>query len=225
MKKVNLTLIIVLMAINLIFGQNCECFNFVWKGDTISGRFIPNLAINIPVSIDNLPYEFYMQFDLGAVTSVFYGNSLEPYLELHPELRNKIDSTQAFYIQSQKNIKLSNINLKLGEIDFKSREIGLFSEYGDSLTIDSVKTNTSKRIGTIAPDLFQDKILIIDYPKSQICIADKIPRKYRGLKYQYPCGALHPTKILGQQLIQLRHFSILNIFDHVSKPISGVDIV
>jgi len=42
----------------------------------------------------------------------------------------------------------------------------------------------TKHIGTIAPDLFQDKILIIDYPKTQICISDKIPRKYRKLIYQ-----------------------------------------
>ena len=184
MKKVNLTLIFSLITINLIFGQKCECFDFEWQGATISGRYIPNAVITVPLSIDDLPYDFNMQLDLGAVTSVFYGNSIEPYLQLHPELRNKIDSTKTFNIQSQKNVKLSNIKLKMGDIDFKDREIGLFSEFGDSLTVDSVKTNSSKHIGTIAADLFQDKIVIIDYPKSQICIADKVPRKYRGIKYQ-----------------------------------------
>ena len=67
-----------------------------YRGDFISGRFIPDLVINIPVSIDNLPYEFNMQFDLGAVTSVLYGNSIKPYLKLHSNLRNKIDSTRTF---------------------------------------------------------------------------------------------------------------------------------
>ncbi len=184
MKKTSVVLIFTLLSINLAFSQKCECFNFEWKGDSISGRFIPNLAINVPVSIDNLPHEFNMQFDLGAETSVFYGNSIKPYLKLYSNLRNKIDSTKTFYIQSQKNVMFSEIDLKLGEVDFKNSEIGLFSEFGDSLSVDSVNTNTSKHIGTIAPDLFQDKILIIDYPKTQICIADKIPKKYRKLRYE-----------------------------------------
>jgi len=172
------------MSLNPIFGQKCECFNFEWQGASVSGRYIPNAAITIPISIDDLPYEFNMQLDLGAVESMFYGNSIKPYFQLHAELTNKIDSTQTFYIQSQENVKLRNVNLKMGEINFENIEVGLFSGFGDTLTIDSVKTKNSKHIGTIAPDVFQSKIVIIDYPKSEICIADKIPRKYKNLNYQ-----------------------------------------
>jgi len=184
MKKITLILILNLVVTTSAFSQKCECFDFTWKGDTVSGRYIANIAINIPVTIDNLSYEFDMQFDLGAVTSVFYGNSIEPYLKLHSKLRNKIDSTKIFYIQGEKNVKFKGVQLKLGKINYGKRDIGLFSGFGDTLTVDSVKTNAIKHIGTIAPDLFQDKILIIDYPKTQICVTNKILKKYRKINYQ-----------------------------------------
>lgn len=184
MKKLILTLTFCVSISGLIYGQKCRCFDFVWKGDTISGRYIPNVAINIPVAIDDLPYKFDMQFDLGAVTTVFYGNSIEPYLRKHSKLRQKIDSTLTFHIQSQKNVMFKDIDLGLGKVKFKEVEIGLFSGFGDSLAIDSINTKTSKHIGTIASDLFQNKILIIDYPNKRICIAEKMPQKYRKLNYQ-----------------------------------------
>ena len=51
------------------------------EGDTISGIYIEKAFLNVPVKIENLPYEFTMQFDLGTYNSVFYGNTFAPYLK------------------------------------------------------------------------------------------------------------------------------------------------
>jgi len=110
MKKIYFTLFLTTITTIQIFSQKCQCFDFKWKG---------NVAINIPVTLENFPYKLDMQFDLGAVTSVFYGNSIEPYLEFHPELKSKIDSSQTFYIQSEENVKLKGVNLKMGKVPFQ----------------------------------------------------------------------------------------------------------
>jgi hypothetical protein len=73
---------------------------------------------------------------------------------------------------------LKNVDLKLGNVVFQKIQVGLFKKYGNSLTSDSIKTPTVKHIGTIAPDLFKNKILIIDYPHKKLCIVDKLPSKY-----------------------------------------------
>ena len=62
---------------------------FSWEGDTISGIYIEKAFLNVPVKIENLPYEFTMQFDLGTYNSVFYGNTFAPYLKEAPSLMNK----------------------------------------------------------------------------------------------------------------------------------------
>jgi hypothetical protein len=47
----------------------------------------------------------------------------------------------------------------------------------DEIPKDSVNTKSEKHIGTIAPDLFQNKILIIDYVNKRICNR-KLPQEY-----------------------------------------------
>ena len=62
--------------------------------------------------------------------------------------------------------------------------LGLFAEYGTPMTADSVTTKTPKHIGTIAPDLFQDQVLIIDYPNNRICLSEELPSEYSNLDFQ-----------------------------------------
>lgn len=119
-----------------------------------------------------------MQLDLGAITTVFYGNSINPYLEKYKNLKSKIDTTLTFRMQSQTNFKLKNVELKLGKVNFGKINIGIFKNFGDEIPKDSLNTKSEKNIGTIAPDLFQDKILIIDYPKKRICVVEKLPKEY-----------------------------------------------
>lgn len=167
-----------------VFGQKLEWIPFNWEGDSISGKYFDKLAINIPVTLDNLPHKFNMQFDLGATTTVVYGNSIKPYLEKYNELKNKIDTTLTFRIQSQKNFKFKSVNLKLGAVIFKNINIGHFKGFGENIPLDSMNTKSEKHIGTIAPDIFQDKILIIDYPNKRICITKELPRQFSKVNFQ-----------------------------------------
>lgn len=184
MRNIYISFVLSFMLTGVAFSQQMTCFDFVWEGDTVSGRYIPKIAMNIPVTVDNLPHKFTMQLDLGAVTTEFYGNSIQPYMDTYPFLKEKVDSSKTFTIQNQKNIMLGGVNLKMGDVKYENIDIGLFAGYGDSLTVDSVKTNTTKHIGTIAPDLFQDRILIINYSENQICLSEELPSEYKDLNFQ-----------------------------------------
>jgi hypothetical protein len=166
------------------FGQKLQWIPFNWVGDSVSGKYFDKLAITIPVTLDNLPHKFNMQLDLGATTTVIYGNSIKPYLDNYTELKNKIDTTLKFRIQSQTNYKFKNLTLKLGDVNFGERIIGHFKEFGDDIPKDSINTKTEKHIGTIAPDLFKDKILIIDYPKRRFCVAESLPKQFSKTQFR-----------------------------------------
>lgn len=176
MKKILLFFFTVLAA--SAFGQKIKWISFKWAGDSISGKYFDKLAMTIPVTLDNLPYKLNMQLDLGATVTVIYGNSAQPYLEAHNDLKNKIDTTLKFWIQSQRNPMFRGIDLKLGNVSFGQRNIGYFKGFGDNIAKDSINSSTEKQIGTIAPDLFENKILIIDYPNKRICVTDEIPKQY-----------------------------------------------
>jgi hypothetical protein len=166
------------------FGQQPAWIPFKWEGDSVSGKYFDKLAITIPVTLDNLPHQFRMQFDLGAYETVIYGNAIQPYLDTYSALKNKIDTTLTFRIQSQTNVKFRDIELKLGNVGFGKRNIGHFKNFGDAISIDSINTKTAKHIGTIGPDLFKDKMLIIDYPKRRLCVTEKLPKQFAATQFR-----------------------------------------
>lgn len=187
MKRFKIISFIAFLSIsNITFGQNLKWIPFNWVGDTLSGKYFDKAYMSISVKIDDLPEKFNMQLDLGATTTVIYGNSIESYLDKYSILKNKLDTSYSFWIQSEKNFMFRNINLKLGSILFKNIDIGHFGGFGVSIPKDSIDTKSEKHIGTIAPDIFQDKILIIDYPNKKLCVTNKIPKELSNVSFQ-PC--------------------------------------
>lgn len=173
-----LAFFILVASLTVAHGQDLPWIKFYWKGDSIGNRYFDKFAIDVPITIDNIPYQFKAQLDLGAVNTMLYGNSFQPYLKINNALKDKIDSSALVWVEGQKCPTLKNVNLKLDNILFPNINIVLFTGFGDTLTLDSIKTKTIKDIGTIAPDLFQNKILIIDYPNKRLCVLNDIPKRY-----------------------------------------------
>lgn len=151
--------------------QSLEWIPFNWEGDTISGEYIEKAYIYIPVKIEGLSDDFTMQFDLGTYSSVFYGNTLEPYLEKSPSLASKLDLTGMF----------KNVSLQMGTVKFNGLDIGYKKNFGEDVPEDSLHSKAPKHIGTIAPDMFRDKILLIDYKSCRLAISDSLPVEYKDL--------------------------------------------
>lgn len=166
------------------FGQKMQWIPFNWVGDSVSGKYFDKLAMTIPVTLDNLLNKINMQLDLGAYETVIYGNSIKPYLEQYSELNNKIDTTLKFRIQSQTNYKFRNVALKLGTVSFGNRNIGHFKNFGDNIPKDSINTSTEKSIGTIGPDLFENKVLIIDYPNKRLAVTTELPKQFSKAQFR-----------------------------------------
>lgn len=182
MKKV--VAFLFLLVTTAAFGQQLPWIPFSWEGATLAGRHFDKVAITVPVTLDNLPRKFNMQLDLGAVNTMVYGNPIAPYLEKYPALKAKYDTTRTFYIQSQKNGKLVGVTLKLGKVDFGPRDLGYFKNFGDKPPGKTLADKDEVHVGTLAPDLFQNRVLIIDYPHQRLCVVDKVPGAYAKAAFQ-----------------------------------------
>ena len=155
--------------------QSLEWIPFNWEGDTISGKYIDKAFIYIPVKIDDLPYDFTMQLDLGTIETQFYENSIKPYLKEFTSLANKLDS-----IESDKNIMFRDVNLQMGTFGLKL-DVWHHRNFGEEIPKDSLHSNTPKHIGTIALDIFQNKILVIDYKSCRLAISESMPDEYKDI--------------------------------------------
>lgn len=173
--------------------QSLVWIPFNWVSDTISGKYIEKAYLYVPVKIEDWPYDFTMQLDLGTYNSVFYGNSLEPYLEKDTLLLNKLDPTGMF----------RDVSLHMGAVRFNNVNIGYKQNFGEIIPKDSIHTKTLKHIGTIAPDMFLDKILLIDYKSSRFAVSDSLPIEYKDLpaeKFELTDGIMKlPFRINGEE--------------------------
>ncbi len=163
-----------------LFGQaNNNWIKFDWHGEIIFGKYYPKVAMSIPLKIENLPYNFCGQLDLGATTTLIYENSFKPFLKKHPSVLQKLDtSLNPFYLNGRKCFFLKNLDLQLDKTFYLNKNAALVPDYGDEIPADSMHTASPKLVGTIAPDLFQGNILVIDFIHNRLTTFDKLPKQY-----------------------------------------------
>lgn len=155
-----------------------DWIKFDWHGDSIYGKYYDKVAITIPFKIDNLPYNFCGQFDMGATQTVLYGISLQPFLD-NINLLQKLDTSLApYYLNGYKGNFLTNVNLKLDDVLFAKTNLVYVPNFGDPILKDSIHTQTQKLVGTIAVDLFQNKILVLDFKNNRLCTYTALPKAY-----------------------------------------------
>lgn len=167
-------ILFILVGCSFAHGQSMKSIPFEWAGDSVSGRYFDKLSIDVPVQIENISDNLYMQLDLGAATTVIYEKSFSSYLLLNRDLLNRVDSTVTFIIEGKVNPKIRDVSLKLGDVEVGKHNIGIFQNYGTVIPKDSIGNSKSKHIGTLAPDIFKNKVLVINFPKQEISILSSV---------------------------------------------------
>lgn len=137
---------------------------FIWDGLIVNSKWEPNNAILIPIKIGNIPKTFYMQFDTGSPTTIFY--------------RNKLQSLNAKFpgqINSEENQDLFNSSFKIGNTIIDVKQISMREHGNDAIDWDG---NAKKEIiGTFGVDFFDQKIITIDYKHRRINISNSLAVK------------------------------------------------
>ena len=173
-------ILFILVGCSFVHGQSMKSIPFEWGGDSVSGRYFDKLTIDVPVQIGNISDNLYMQLDLGAITTVIYEKSFSSYLSLNRDLVNRIDTTLTFLIEGKVNPKIRDVSLKLGDVEIGEHNIGLFRNYGTIVPKDSIGNSKSKHIGTLGPDIFKNKVLVINFPEQKMLIlssVNELPKK------------------------------------------------
>ena len=153
---------------------------FIWSSDTISGKYYEKTSMQIPFKIEGLPYNFTFQFDLGAPLTGFYEYNLSSFYEINSDLKNRISRLRSplQFWYNKKGFK--DLTIEFGNYKIANRISYFYNDYGEKLNIDKTSLNDTFHIGTIGADIFQNKVLIIDYPNQRFAICDTIPSIYQG---------------------------------------------
>lgn len=178
---------VLLLLFNLNgYGQSSiklPWFHFDWETADMGGRTIEKSAILLPFKIEQMPYQFKAQFDLGATTTMLYGKAMSPYLERYPQIQNKLDTTLKVLIEGSQHPSFRSLTLTVDKVRLPGINVGYFSNFGQTMTADSVNTPSVKLVGTIAGDICRDKVLIIDFPHQQMCVTQSIPAAFKSARF------------------------------------------
>jgi len=152
-----------------------EWIAFQWQGASLGKRYFDKAFMQVPFQIDSLPHRFTVQFDLGATSSMVYGNSVVPYLLAYPELSGKLDTLHKPHrIQNVQYGSFKDITIHLDNTPFRLKELMYFEGFGEPLKADAVNSPTEKHIGTLGASFFKNRILLIDYPNQKLIVVDSL---------------------------------------------------
>ncbi len=149
---------------------------FRWGDDSLGGKYYGRTAMMIPAKIKGIPFHFTFQFDLGAYTEIDETTARSIFNQ-HPEY-NKIRRLKSIlqFWNTKKSIK--DLQVTFGNITAKNQNV-LLENYGESVDFSTITDSSEIHIGTIGADLFQNKVLIIDYPNQRFSICDSLPHFYK----------------------------------------------
>lgn len=137
-------------------------FEFQWVEARFGDRIEPHAALIVPVRIEGAPKTLYMQFDLGAPSTVLLKAKLDSLTERLSDLAAGADGQVARFAFSMGGVRAEAATVRV--ID------GGVSEgvaWDDPARIDI--------IGTIGADLLRGRTLVIDYPRHRIFVGAAVP--------------------------------------------------
>jgi hypothetical protein len=152
---------------------------FKWTNDSLGEKYYEKTAMYIPCKVEGLPYNFTFQFDLGAGLTEIYENSISSFFKLHPGLHKNIKRLQSPLQFWNFKKMFQDLTIKFGSMSAKTEKGCLHKSYGEKVSVSNPSDNREFHIGTIGADLFQNKILIIDYPNQRFAICDTLPNSYK----------------------------------------------
>ncbi|MCQ9636248.1 hypothetical protein MP477_14915 [Chryseobacterium sp. WG23] len=157
--------------------ENYSWFPFSWYSAKISGKNFDKVAMLVPVKVNDLNTDFTLQFDLGSDATLIYGNAINSYYT-ESEIKNfLIESSKSTDNGGKTVYKTKGLIYQFGKL---SKDNLVYKDnYGDKIPKDSLFTKKPKHMGTLGADVFENKVLVIDYPNKRMCILDSLDNYWK----------------------------------------------
>ena len=151
-------------ANQLVVSQLPATCSFAWEADTANHRAMPHAYMLVPVSLPGCPRTCYLQFDTGAPYSLLKSNALEALRQRYPVI------SQALLPQGE---SLRNFHFALGQGQVQARTIQV-RHYSSSSQLPTDEA-TPFVIGTLGTDIFDGRVLVIDYVRQRFSLSASVP--------------------------------------------------
>ncbi|MBK6264172.1 hypothetical protein JKA74_03915 [Marivirga sp. S37H4] len=120
-------------------------------------------ALLLPMKLHGIPEIFYLQFDLGSHSTIFYSNALQSVWERYPEAE--------FVSEAENQIK--DVTFTLGNIKVMAPILRTINRGNEIKWNDSIAINI---IGTLGSDILEHKVTVFDFKDDLIYFGNVFPQ-------------------------------------------------
>lgn len=149
----------------LVLPSESHELNFIWQGDSVNNTWEPHAALLLPVKVRGCKKQFYMQFDTGSPSTIFYKSPIQQIHARFPKTATVSDTAK----------QLLDVNFKVGGMPVSAGAIKLM-EYQNP-PINWAKKNSVHIIGTIGTDFIENRVVTINYRSRKILTGTDMPAK------------------------------------------------
>jgi hypothetical protein len=175
--------------------DNKQWIDFEWDGMKLGSRYFRKAAMQVPFTIDGINDKFYFQLDLGATSSMLYGNSINYYLAKNSTLVAGLDTVHKKYmIEGKMQGGFTELKTHIDGDPFTFNNMAYFKGFGDSITTAPAPTAPPQHMGTLGAPFFADKVLIIDYPNHRFAVLNELD-KATSDKFEFQDCRLENSRI------------------------------
>jgi hypothetical protein len=141
---------------------------FYWSPAEISGRHFDKAAMYLPISLDTVTEIHYSQFDLGSDWTILYQNNFKSITDY-----NYLKFDSLFDSNPERPLFIiKDVAVNIGKINFGKRNMLGIYNYGEPIIRKKNAPVSENSIGTIGADIFQNKIVVINFPNQTISVLD-----------------------------------------------------
>jgi hypothetical protein len=150
-----------------------------WHLDTTIEGNVEETSIFVPVTLNGISQNLYMQFDLGSNITGFYGNTLKALAEKYPELDTHL-------VQGKRSTYFKNAELGINKkYNKKANKLYIWEDLGqsdlDTSFLNFVNAEDDAIIlGTIGYDVLGSQVLILDLKDDRYALTSAIPADIKG---------------------------------------------
>ena len=148
---------------------------FTWANDRMGSRYFEKTAMLVPAKVDGLPYDFVFQFDLGSNVTLLNGNTLTGLLAKHPAFDRTTTHRNHLFKFWESTTAFEDLSITFGPTTATTRSCPVRRDYGETMAFHGLHAGLPVNLGSIGADLFQNKILVIDYPNRRFAVCDTLP--------------------------------------------------
>lgn len=152
---------------------------FYWGGDSFGKRYIERAAMQVPLTIDGFPYAYCFQFDLGASFTEIYEKNLRSLFATAPQLKTRVSRLKGPVQFWDSRLSVNDLRLHMGSITAVNEHVYLHRNYGSPLRLNAVPDSSFLPLGTIGADMFQNNVLLIDYPGGRFAVCHEVPASFQ----------------------------------------------